>query len=125
MSAALLRGGGEARGLAGVSGRAFERLKATYQRHLAVALGMRPVIYAAWVVVSLLAVVMFVMAPKELAPTEDQGEVFGVVNTPSNSTLDQVVRSTREVNRTVMELPEAAFTFQITLPSGGLWGLGL
>jgi len=125
MSAALLRSGSEVKGLAGASRRAFERLRATYARHLTVALGMRPVIYTAWVVVSLLAVVMFVMAPKELAPTEDQGVVFGVVNTPSNSTLDQVVRSTKEVNRTLMELPEAAFTFQVTLPTGGFWGLGL
>jgi multidrug efflux pump len=123
MSAALLRAGQEERGLSGVTRRAFERLKATYDRHLRVALGMRPVIYTAWVVVSLLAVVMFVQAPKELAPAEDQGVIFGVVNTPSNATLDQVTRSTREVNRTVMELPEAAYTFQITFPTGGFWGL--
>ena len=48
-----------------------------------------------------------------------------MVNTPSNSTLDQVTRSTQEVNRTVMEIPEAAFTFQITFPTGGFWGVGL
>jgi multidrug efflux pump len=72
-----------------------------------------------------LAFLMFIMSPKELAPTEDQGVVFGVVNTPANSTLDQVTFSTREVNRTVMQIPEAGFTFQLTFPTGGFWGVGL
>jgi multidrug efflux pump len=68
---------------------------------------------------------MFAQAPRELAPTEDQGVIFGVVNTPANSTLDQVTVSTRKVNEEAMSVPEAGFTFQITFPSGGFWGLGL
>jgi multidrug efflux pump len=36
-----------------------------------------------------------------------------------------VVASTKEVNRTVMEVPEGAYTFQVTLPTGGFWGLGM
>ncbi len=68
---------------------------------------------------------MFSQAPKELAPAEDQGVIFGIVNTPSNSTLDQVVNSTREINRQMFTIPEAQFTFQITQPSGGFWGVGL
>ena len=35
---------------------------------------------------------MFMQSPKELAPAEDQGVIFGVVNTPSNSTLEQVTQ---------------------------------
>ena len=27
---------------------------------------------------------------RELAPAEDQGVIFGIVNTPANSTLDQL-----------------------------------
>src|SRR5207237_1398341 len=64
-------------------------------------------------------------SPKELAPTEDQGIIFGILNTPSNSTLDQVTRSTRAVYQDVSRIPEGGFTFQITFPSGGFWGLGL
>jgi multidrug efflux pump len=123
MSAKLLKEGHEPTGLAALPTRAFERLKQTYARHLGVALGMRPVIYTAWAVVSLLALLMFMQSPKELAPTEDQGVIFGIVNTPSDSTLERVVDSTREVNRTVMEIPEAAYTFQVTFPTGGFWGL--
>jgi multidrug efflux pump len=125
MSASLLRSGHEDRGLPGLVNRTFERIKATYARHLSLALESRRVIYVAWVVVSVLALVMFQMAPKELAPTEDQGVIFGIVNTPANSTLDQVMQSTRVVNRELMSVPESRFTFQITLPSGGFWGVGM
>jgi multidrug efflux pump len=125
MSAALLRGGHQEKGLPGVVNRAFDRVKATYQRHLDVSFRIRGVIYAAWATVALLAGVLFVMSPKELAPAEDQGVIFGVVNTPSNSTLDQVMQSTRAVNQEVMATPEAGFTFQITFPTGGFWGVGL
>jgi multidrug efflux pump len=125
MSAALLRGGHQEKGLPGVVNRAFDRVKATYQRHLDTSFRIRGVIYAAWATVALLAGVLFVMSPKELAPAEDQGVIFGVVNTPANSTLDQVMQSTRAVNKAVMSTPEAGFTFQITFPTGGFWGLGL
>jgi multidrug efflux pump len=125
MSAYLLKAGHQERGFSGVVNRAFDRIRDTYARHLDMALGARGAVYTAWIVVSVLAFLMFVLSPKELAPTEDQGVVFGVVNTPSNSTLDQVTFSTREVNRTVMEIPEAGFTFQLTFPSGGFWGVGL
>ena len=125
MSAYLLKGGQEERGLAGRINRAFDRIKALYARHLDTSLRARGAIYAAWAVVSLLAVAMFTMAPKELAPAEDQGVIFGVVNTPANSTLDQVTHSTREINRVVRSIPESDFTFQITQPTGGFWGVGL
>src|SRR5215472_1670131 len=68
---------------------------------------------------------MFQFAPKELAPAEDQGVIFGVVNTPSNSTINQVTQFTREVNREAFTVPEASFTFQISNPGGGFWGVGL
>ena len=125
MSASLLREGQEERGLAGKINRAFDWLKRTYGRNLATVLENRRAIYVAWGVLSVLALLMFTQAPKELAPTEDQGVIFGIVDTPSNSTLDQVMPYTHEVNRTVMEMPESNFTFQITFPNGGFWGLAL
>jgi multidrug efflux pump len=125
MSAYLLRPGHENKGMSGVVNRTFDKIRAAYARQLDVALGARGAIYTAWIVVSVLAFLMFAQSPKELAPAEDQGVLFGIVNTPSNSTLTQVTHSTREVNRTVMEIPEAAYTFQISLPNSGFWGLVL
>jgi multidrug efflux pump len=125
MSAALLRSGGEEKGLAGLINRAFERLKKSYARGLDAVLNSRGVVYTAWAILSLLVLLMFSQAPKELAPAEDQGVIFGVVNTPADSTIDLVTQYTREINRVVSTLPETDFTFQITQPSGGFWGIVL
>ena len=125
MSAYLLRPPSEERGLARAINRGFDRIRQGYGRALDAILRTRGPVYAAWVVVSILALLMFSQSPKELAPAEDQGVVFGVVNTPSNSTLEQVTQSTRAINAALMPIPETQFTFQITNPSGGFWGDGL
>ncbi|MGB8331731.1 MAG: efflux RND transporter permease subunit [Polyangiales bacterium] len=118
----------EERSEAGLSARidrGFARLKSIYLRVLDVTLGARPAIYFAWAALSLLAVVMFVMSPRELAPNEDQGVIFGIVNTPANSTIRQLSPSVEAVNEMAMSFPETEFTFQITSPAGGFWGMGL
>jgi multidrug efflux pump len=125
MSAYLLHSEDEERGLAGLINRTFERVKATYGRMLQGTFRARGAVYAAWVVVGLLALLMFSQSPKELAPSEDQGVIFGILNTPANSTLDQVLPSTRAINKSMQSIPETNFTFQITFPTGGFWGDGL
>ena len=125
MSAYLLKAGHEDRGLQGMINRGFDRIRATYARHLESSFRARGAIYLAWGVLSVLAFLMYSQSSKELAPTEDQGVVFGVLNTPSNSTIDQLTLSTRALNKEGMSLPEAGFTFQITFPNGGFWGVGL
>ena len=123
MSAYLLRG--EERGLAARISRGFDRIKDLYARLLDRSLHARGSIYAAWIVLSLLALAMFTQAPRELAPTEDQGVILGVVNTPSDSTIDQLTPLTHSVFRTVKDIPESNFVFQITSPDGGFWGTTL
>ncbi len=134
MSRYLLRPGDEERGLARLINHGFNRIREAYGRGLSFVLARRNIVYMVWVALALLAVVMFNMSVKELAPAEDQGVIFGVVNAPANATLDQLMPSIREVNRTVEEIPETQFVFQITsagtsglLPGGvnGFWGDGL
>src|SRR5207302_10907788 len=122
MSAALMRGGDEDKGLAGIINRTFDRIRNAYHRALGTTFRMRGAIYAAWAVFAVLAVLMFMQSDKELAPAEDQGVIFGVVNTPSNSTLEQVEQSTKVINKDLLSMPDAEFTFQITQPTGGFWG---
>jgi multidrug efflux pump len=105
--------------------RGFRRLKDTYLRVLDATLSARPAIYVAWVALSVLAMVMFMMSPRELAPNEDQGVIFGIVDTPANSTINQLEPSVEAVNEMAMSFPETQFTFQITSPAGGFWGMGL
>jgi multidrug efflux pump len=125
MSAQFLPETRSERGLPARIDRGFRRLKDIYERWLDVTLNARPAIYLAWVALSGLAVVLFVMSKSELAPTEDQGVIFGVVNTPANSTLGQLAPSIKAVNEMAMSYPETEFTFQITSPGSGFWGMGL
>jgi multidrug efflux pump len=123
MSARLLKHGMGERGLAGRINRDFERLKSLYGRLLDATLAARPAVYAVWVVVSLAAVPMYVMSAKELAPLEDQGVIFGILDAAANSTLDQNSFFATEVNRVFQSEPETDFTFQVTFPNSGFGGM--
>src|SRR5512134_484173 len=123
MSARLLKPGGEERGLAGRITRDFERLKKAYGRLLDATLAARPAVYVVWIAVSLVTVPMFVMSAKELAPTEDQGVIFGILDASANSTLEQNIHFAVEVNRVFKEVPETDFTFQLTFANSGFSGM--
>ena len=123
MSAKLLKPGSEEHGLAGRIGRDFNRLKNAYGRVLGATLTARPAVYTVWIVISLLTIPMFTMSARELAPTEDQGVIFGILDAAANSTLDQNSRYAAAANRIFMGIPETDFTFQITMPSSGFGGM--
>ncbi|WP_375754472.1 efflux RND transporter permease subunit [Corallococcus exercitus] len=125
MSSVLLKAGHEDKGLAGVINRGFARLRAAYARSLDSSLLVRGPVYAAWIFLSVLALVMFNQSARELAPVEDQDFVIGIVSTPSNSTLDQLKPSVTRTSELLMEMPESSFNFQIVQPSNGFWGLVL
>ncbi len=125
MSSKLLSAGGEARGLTGRINRDFDRFRKLYGRVLDVTLNARPAVYIVWIALSLLAIPMFMMAPKELAPTEDQGFMMCIVEAPADATIDQTTFYTEEVNRRLLSVPEAEKTFQITFPDNGFGGLVL
>ncbi|MCM2359455.1 MAG: efflux RND transporter permease subunit [Geobacteraceae bacterium] len=123
MSAVLLKPGIEEHGLAGRIARGFERLKNAYGRRLEATLAARPAVYTVWLVVTLLTVPMFIMSAKELAPLEDQGVIFGILDASANSTIDQNSHFAAAVNRVFQGVPETDFTFQITFPSSGFSGM--
>ncbi len=125
MSSRLLDAGREAHGFTGRINRDFDRLRRTYGRILDVTLSARPAVYLVWIALSLLVVPLFLMAPKELAPAEDQNIVFCIVEAPADASIDQTVFYTDALNRTLLSLPEAAQTFQITFPNNGFAGLVL
>ena len=125
MSAYLLHQDVEEKGLAGWINRTFEKVKAGYGRLLQRTFSARGAIYVSWIVIGGLALLMFQQSPKELAPLEDQGIIFGILNTPANSTIDQITPLTREIHKEMASIPETQFTFQITFPNGGFYGDGL
>jgi multidrug efflux pump len=123
MSAKLLHTGDEEHGLAGRISRDFERLKRFYGRLLDTTLASRPYVYAVWIALSLMTVPMFMMSPKELAPTEDQGVILGFIEAAANSTLDQTSRYTAAAYDVYKSIPETEFTFQLTRPDSGFAGM--
>ncbi|MBK6847852.1 MAG: efflux RND transporter permease subunit [Proteobacteria bacterium] len=125
MSARLLKPGLGERGLAGKIARDFVRLRALYGRLLDATLNHRPAVYVLWAGISLLAIPMFKMSATELAPTEDQGIIFGILEASANATLDQTSRFAAAANRAFLSAPETKFTFQVTFPTSGFAGMAL
>ena len=123
MSSKLLKTGIEDHGFAGKIARDFKRFRAFYGRLLDITLRSRPAVYLVWITVSLLTIPMFIMSPKELAPTEDEGVIFGILEASANSTIDQTSRYAAAVNRAFLSVPETRFTFQLTRPTSGFAGM--
>ncbi|MDX9820263.1 MAG: efflux RND transporter permease subunit, partial [Desulfococcus multivorans] len=125
MASKLLKPGMKERGLADRISRGFDRFRGIYGKLLDVTLDTRPAVYTVWLIVSLLTVPMFIMSPAELAPTEDQGVIFGILDASANSTLDQNSQYAAAVNDVFFSIPETNFTFQITQPNSGFAGMVL
>ena len=101
----------------------FERFREWYGRTLAASLQNRAGVYVFWIGISLLCFPLYNMSPKELAPTEDQGVIFGIVDSQANSTVDQSSFYGKQVNEALLSVPETDFTFQLTMPTSGFSGL--
>jgi multidrug efflux pump len=123
MSSRLLKAGGQEKGFAGVTTRAFDRIRGFYSRVLDLTLASRGCIYAVWIVISALGVYMVTHSMAELAPAEDQGVVFGIGTTAANATIDQKVHDGVAVEKTFAADPDANFVFQLTLPDQSMAGL--
>lgn len=101
----------------------FERFREWYGRTLAASLQNRMGVYIFWIGITLLCFPLYNMSPKELAPTEDQGVIFGIVDSQANSTVDQASFYGKQVNEAFMSIPETDFTFQLTMPTTGFSGM--
>jgi multidrug efflux pump len=123
MGSRLLRSGDNTRGFAGMINRHFDRVREWYMRMLGNTLRYRPVILTLWAIVALLIVPFYMFSQRELAPSEDQGVVFGIVQASPNSTIDQTKMFATKVNDVYESFPETKNTFQITYPTGGFGGM--
>jgi multidrug efflux pump len=103
--------------------RGFDFIKRTYERALAATLRVRPAVYTVWIVLTLVTVPLYLFSPKELAPNEDQGVVFGAIDVPANATIEQLLPSVDQVQAAFAATPEYDHSFQITFPTGGFNGL--
>jgi multidrug efflux pump len=125
MSSKVLEKGGDEKGFAKISGDVFNRLKNRYSVLLDKTLQVRPAVLLVWVTIGLLCIPMFIKSSSELAPKEDQGVIFGIVEASANSTLDQASIYAAEANRIFSSFEETEFTFQLTFPNSGFSGMVL
>jgi len=123
MGSKLLHAGDTERGFAGVVNRRFEALRALYTRLLARTLEYRPVVLVLWLIVLVLMVPFYLYSQQELAPTEDQGFVFAIIQSAPNATLEQTMLFADKVSEVFGSFPESDITFQITSPGGGFGGM--
>jgi multidrug efflux pump len=123
MGSKLLRAGDAERGFAGWINRRFDGVREGYKRALGRTLRFRPAIYLLWGVVVLLIFPFYLFSQRELAPTEDQSVVFGVIQAAPNSTIDQTRLYSDEVEGVYRQFPEYKNTFQLVSPNGGFGGM--
>ncbi len=125
MAAHFLHKEVEERGLPGFINRQFERLKIFYGRVIDGTLAARPAVYSLWLGLSLVMIPMFYFAwnGKELAPTEDQSVVFGILEGPADATIEATSFYADEVFKKFSSVPEYDHAFQLTFSDSGFGGM--
>src|SRR5438046_735728 len=106
----LLHRGGADHGFSGLINRNFDRFRNAYGRVLDRSLKVRPAVYVVWGGLALLTIPMFKMSTHELAPTEDQGVIFGFIDSPANATLDQLQPFADAAGKVFHGFPETNFS---------------
>lgn len=101
----------------------LEKLRSNYIGLLRKSLDYRYGILLGAIILIFLLPVFYIFSMKELAPREDQGIIFGIVQSAPNSSIDQNLIYTNEMTKVYKSFPEYANTFQLTNPSGGFSGM--
>jgi multidrug efflux pump len=125
MAAKILKEGDDEQGFALKVHRIFDRVKHRYSGMLDATLRARPLVLTVWLIACLLCIPLFTMSASELAPKEDQGVIFGIVQDSSNLNLDQAVFYADEAERILSSPEETDFVFQIIAPGSTIAGMVL
>ncbi len=124
MSAYLLKDHDhEEAGLSGKINRIFDRVRNRYEKMIAASLGWVPVTITGAVLLTLLIVPFVMFAQNELAPKEDQGVVFSILQPSPTSTIDQNVLFASQVQKMFETVPEYENSFQLTSSNFGFSGI--
>ncbi|HEX9756310.1 MAG TPA: efflux RND transporter permease subunit [Nitrospiria bacterium] len=105
----------EERGFTGWVNHHFDRLRRVYGGMLDRTLNARPAVYMVWIILSLMTFPMYMFSPKELAPVEDQGFMFGIINNSANASADQKSHFGRAAQQVFLSAPERDLTFQLLM----------
>lgn len=125
MASKVLKANSEDKGFRGVVNRFFDRLRERYRKMIEGTLKARPAVYTLWGFLTLLVIPLYILSSMstELAPTEDEGIIFGILSTSSNSNIEQSSHFSRQVQDVFSSTPEYDYSFQVTFPTGGFGGM--
>ncbi len=124
MSAYLLKDHDhEEEGLSGRINRGFDRFRNRYEKLIGASLGWVPVTITGAVLLTMLLVPFFMFAQRELAPKEDQGVVFSILQPAPSATIDQNILFAAQVQKMFASVPEYESSFQLTGANFGFAGI--
>lgn len=102
----------------------FDKLRNVYAAALNITLTLRWSIGFAAIIIALCAVPLYMFSGQELAPTEDEGGVFFIIQAAPDSSLEATRKSATEVAAVLQNVPEASFTWRVLMsPSFGFGGM--
>jgi multidrug efflux pump len=123
MSSRLIPDGAHEKGFQKWLNHFFDRLRNAYRGILREVLRFWPITVSLAACIMLLAIPFYLFSMKELAPMEDQGVLFGIVQAQPNASLDQTRMFADRVNEIFQSFPEVDQTFELINPSGGFSGM--
>jgi multidrug efflux pump len=103
-------------------GHLFDHVAHGYRLLLERVLRFRPQVLVFGTFICVLAAPLYMFSGKELAPIEDEGFVFLIVNSAPDASLAYTSEHMNKVYETGKELPEFEKMFEIVFPSNGFGG---
>jgi multidrug efflux pump len=122
MSAYTAPRGGEEGAYTRFVGRVFDKIAHIYSRMLDTVLHLKAQVIAFGLFVCLLAVPLYMFSGQELAPVEDEGFVFMMVNSAPDASLAYTSGNMQKVYELGKKMPEFDAMFEVVMPSSGFAG---
>jgi len=102
----------------------FARLRGAYSAVLGATLSLRWSLTIAALGIGACAVPLYAFSGKELAPTEDEGGIFFVLQAAPDASLDATRAASTEIAAAVQNIPETDFVWRLLMtPSTGFGGM--
>ncbi|MBL9119155.1 MAG: efflux RND transporter permease subunit [Phycisphaerae bacterium] len=102
----------------------FDRLRTLYGRTLDITLSLRWTMAIAAVLIALAAAPLYMFSGKELAPTEDEGGVFFVLQAAPDASLDATRTAVSQMSDALRTIPETKFVWRVLMsPNSGFGGM--